>query len=48
MKLVHYCIINKKTAKAVYVNCRKHKVEEYLETLPNKEEYGIGSKRVSI
>lgn len=48
MRLIHYSVINKNTGKCVYANCRGYKAEEFLATLPDKENYYISHKHVSI
>ena len=48
MRLIHYCVFNKKTKKAVYVHCKESKCREHLEAVPDKENYEIRYKWVSI
>ena len=48
MRLIHYSVFHKATLKRVYVNCDQRKCQEYLDTLPNKEEYAISYKWLSI
>lgn len=48
MRTIHYYVINKNTSKAVYVDCRQHKAQEFLNTQENKEQFKICYKWVSI
>lgn len=48
MRTVHYYVINKTTGKKVFVDCRRNKAQEYLESLEDKENYFIGYKWLSI
>ena len=48
MRLIHYYVINKKTNERIYTNCRGYKAEEFLASLPNKEDYEIRYRWVSI
>lgn len=48
MRLIHYCVFNKETKKAVYVNCREDKCREHLASLENQDKYEIRYKWVSI
>ena len=48
MRIVHYSVIEKSTGKRVFVHCRMHKAEEFVQTLPNPENYKIGYKWLSI
>ena len=48
MRTIHYHVINKNTNKSVYVNCRQHKAEEFLASLPNAKDFEIRYKWVSI
>lgn len=48
MRLVHYGAFNKETNTCIYIDCRKHKVEEYIANLPNGDQYEIRYKWVSI
>lgn len=48
MRLIHYSVTNKETNKNVYTNCRREKCVEFLNNLPNKEEFAISYKWLSI
>jgi hypothetical protein len=48
MRLIHYAVFNKTTKKRVYTNCDQRKCQEYLNKMPNKENYIIGYKWLSI
>ena len=48
MRLIHYYVINKKTGKKVYVNCRQSKAQEFLANLTDKENHYISYKWLSI
>ena len=48
MRLIHYSVANKETNEKIYTNCRKEKCVEFLNNLPNKEEFAICYKCLSI
>ena len=48
MRTIRYYIINKTTNESIYTNCSEKACREHLATLPNKEEYTIGYKWLSI
>ena len=48
MRLIHYAVFNKTTRERVYTNCDQSKCQEYLDKMPNKEDYTIGYKWLSI
>ena len=48
MRLIIYCVMNKKTKKRVFVDCDLRKVENFLASMEDKEDYGIGYKWMSI
>ena len=48
MRLIHYAVFNKETNERVYTNCDQAKCQEYLDKMPNKENYIIGYKWLSI
>ena len=48
MRTIHYYVVNKNTNKAVYVDCRQHKAQEFLNAQENKEQFKICYKWVSI
>ena len=48
MRLIHYVVFNKTTLKRVYTNCNQAKCQEYLDKMPNKNDYAIGYKWLSI
>lgn len=48
MRLIIYCVMNKKTQKRVFTNCNRRKVENFLASLEDKEDYCIGYKWTSI
>jgi hypothetical protein len=48
MRAIIYKVINKNTNTKVYGNCRYDKCVEYINNLPNKEEYDIVYKWHSI
>ena len=48
MRTIRYYVINKKTGKAVYTNCRHSSCRAFLTTLEDKENYTIGYKWLSI
>lgn len=48
MRIIHYGVINKKTNKVIYTNCKQDKEDKFLATLADKENYVIGYKWVSI
>ena len=41
MSTIHYYVVNKNTNKAVYVDCRLHKCNEFLNAQENKEQFKI-------
>ena len=48
MRLIHYTVINKTTKERVYTNCSQAKCQEYLDKMPNKENYTIVYNWLSI
>ena len=48
MRAIHYYVINKEDNKKVYTNCRRAKAEEFKKSLPDKENYVIGYKWLSL
>ena len=48
MRLIHYAVFNKTTKERLYTNCDQAKCQEYLDKMPNKENYTIGYKWLSI
>ena len=48
MRAIIYTVINKETNAKVYGNCRVSKCQEYINNLPNKDNYEIRYKWHSI
>lgn len=44
MRLIIYCVMNKKTKERIYINCNLHKAEDFLASMEDKEDYCIGYK----
>ena len=48
MRTIRYYVIEKNTRKAIYTECRRDRVESFLNGLINKENYTIGYKWLSL
>ena len=48
MRTIMYAVIEKATNKRVFINTRGYKCEEFLNNLPNKDDFRIGYKWMSI
>lgn len=48
MRLIHYAIFNKTTNERVYTNCDEAKCQAVLDQMPNKENFEIRYKWLSI
>ena len=44
MRLIHYAVFNKTTNERIYTNCDQRKCQEYLDKMPNKENFEIRYK----
>lgn len=48
MRLIHYYVMHKETRKIVHTNWDKAKCQAILDTMLDKDNYGIAYKWVSI
>ncbi len=47
MRTILYAVFNKETSERVYTDCRRHKCEEVLNQMENKNDFEIRHKWVS-
>ena len=48
MRLIRYYVIDKKTGKGVYTNCKESACKAFVEALEDKEAYTIKYKWLSL
>jgi hypothetical protein len=48
MRMIRHYVVNKTTREAIYTHWSERECEKFLETLPDKENYAIGYKWLSL
>ena len=48
MRIIHYGVFNKETGKRIYIDCRRYKCVEFINTQDDKQNLVICYKWISI